>query len=227
MVLVLLWLYWTFFRCEEPGHFHWHSVSSFPNHSLRPPIIIIIGEDHNSSPIMIFLRKPGSLVVVWIKSLAIAAGCSFCSGGKNQGMNFATTLSCQDPASKISDTVVFGIPRSASSSHIVSHWSLLIAACTRSTFSGVLLVVGLPERGSLSTDCWLSLKCLFVLRSLHSPWVYWIIWIVSTEACSSLTQNLMQILCYTSSFWMRWPHSTVCRWCVVEADIWNLYNFVN
>ena len=28
---------------------------------------------------------------------------------------------------------------------------------------------------------------------------FWIIWIVSTEECSSLTQNLMQICCYTRS----------------------------
>ena len=53
---------------------------------------------------------------------------------------------------KTLDTLDFGIPRSASSSHTVSHWALLIAACTRSTASGVLLFPGLPERGSLSTE---------------------------------------------------------------------------
>ena len=41
---------------------------------------------------------------------------------------------------KISDTVICGIPRSASSSRTVSRRSLLIAAHTHSTFSGVLLV---------------------------------------------------------------------------------------
>ena len=51
---------------------------------------------------------------------------------------------------KISDTVVFGIPRSASSSHTVSYTSLLIVARIHSTFLGVLLVAGLPECGSLS-----------------------------------------------------------------------------
>ena len=50
---------------------------------------------------------------------------------------------------KISDVVVFGIPSSASSSHTLSHWSLLIAAQTHSPFSGVLLVASLPECGSL------------------------------------------------------------------------------
>ena len=50
---------------------------------------------------------------------------------------------------EISDTAVFVILRSASSSHTISHWSLLIAAHTHSTFSGVLLVASLPECGSL------------------------------------------------------------------------------
>ena len=43
---------------------------------------------------------------------------------------------------------------------IVSHGSLLAAARTRSTFSGVLLVAGLPGCGSLWTDSWPSLKHL-------------------------------------------------------------------
>ena len=105
---------------------------------------------------------------------------------------------------KISDTVVFGIPRSASRSHTVSHRSLLIAARTRSTFSGALLVAGLPERGSLPTDSWPSLKSLYntlictALIAL-SPKTFWIPWIVSTEECSSLKENLMQIHCSTRS----------------------------
>ena len=59
---------------------------------------------------------------------------------------------------KISDTVVSGIPRSDSSARTVSHWLLLIAACTPLTFSGVLFVAGLPECGSLSTDSQPSVK---------------------------------------------------------------------
>ena len=61
---------------------------------------------------------------------------------------------------KILDIVVFGISKSASSSYTTSCWALLIAAHTCSTFSGVLLVAGLPDRGSLSTDSWPSLKHL-------------------------------------------------------------------
>ena len=75
-------------------------------------------------------------------------------------MNFAMTHFMTRSCIKISDTVVFGISRSASSSHTVSHQSLLIAAFTPSTFSGVLLVAGLTEQGSLSTAFQPSLKCL-------------------------------------------------------------------
>ena len=75
-------------------------------------------------------------------------------------MNFATTCFMPKCCIKISDTVVSGIPRSASHSRTVSHQSLLIAAHTRSTFSGVPLVAGPPECGSLSIDSWPSLKHL-------------------------------------------------------------------
>ena len=84
------------------------------------------------------------------------------------------------PCVKILDTVSFGIPRSASSSCTVSCRSLLIAAHTCSTFSGVLLVAGLPECGSLSIDSWPSLKHLchtFICSVLISspPKAFWII----------------------------------------------------
>ena len=98
----------------------------------------------------------------------------------------------------------FGIPRSASSSLAVSGQSLLIAAHTCSTFSGVLLVAGLPECGLFSTGSCPSLKCLchiFICTALivSSTKDFWIIRIISTEECSSLMQNLMQICCSTRS----------------------------
>ena len=61
---------------------------------------------------------------------------------------------------KISNKVVFGIPKSASSYRTVSHQPLLVAAHTHSISSGVLLVAGLPGCGSLLTDSWPSLKHL-------------------------------------------------------------------
>ena len=102
---------------------------------------------------------------------------------------------------KILDTADFGISRSASSSHTVSHWSLLIAASTHSTFSGVLLVAGLPEHGS---DSQLSLKHLyhtFICAALiaSSLKAFWIIWIVSMEKYLGLMHNTMQIHCSTHS----------------------------
>ena len=48
-------------------------------------------------------------------------------GSRSHGTNFATTHFVSRSWVKISDTVVFGIPRAASSSHTVSHQSLLIA----------------------------------------------------------------------------------------------------
>ena len=153
---------------------------------------------------MTFLRKSGSPVAVWIKSLATASWCSFCSGSRKHRMNFAMTGFMPRSCIKILDAVFFWIPRSASSFHAPRHRSLLIAACTHSTLSGVLLVAGLPERGSLSTDSWPSLKCLcytFICVALitWSPKAFCIIWIVSLEECSSLTQNLKQIHCSTHS----------------------------
>ena len=159
------------------------------------------------------LRKSGSLVAIWIKSLATAAQCSCGSGSRSCGKNFPMTCFMPRPCVKISDAVVFGMPRSDSGSHTVSCQSWMIAACTHSTFSGVLLVAGLPECGSLSTDSQPSLKhlchtftCTAFIAS--SPKSFWIIQIISTQECLSLMQNLMQIPCSTQSFWMRWPHST-------------------
>ena len=87
----------------------------------------------------------------------MAVRCSVCSGSKSCGTNFATT--CFRPRScfKIPGTAVFGIPRSASGAHTVRHRSLWMAAHTHSTFSGALLVTGLPDH---STDSHPSLKCL-------------------------------------------------------------------
>ena len=135
-------------------------------------------------------------------SLATAAQCSFCSGSRSCGTNFAMTGFMPRSCVNISDTV--GISRSASSSHTVSHWSLLIAASTHSTFSGVLLVAGLPGCGSLSTDSWPCLKHLchtFIWAAFiaSSPKAFWITWTVSVEECSTLMLDLIQIRWSTHS----------------------------
>ena len=53
---------------------------------------------------------------------------------------------------KIYQTVVFGIPRSFSSSRTVNRRSPSIASHTRSILSNVFVVEGRPERKSLSTE---------------------------------------------------------------------------
>ena len=94
---------------------------------------------------MTFLRKPGSTVVVWIKSLTMATQCSFCPGSRSHRMNFAMTcfmlILCQNLR-----YIVFGNPKSASHFYTISHWSLLLAARTCSTFSGVLSACCRPPR---------------------------------------------------------------------------------
>ena len=181
--------------------------------------------------LMTFLRKSGSLtlVAVWTKLLATIAWCSLCSGSRSCGTNFVVMCFMPRSSVKISVTVVLGIPRSASSSHTVSHRSLLITAYTSSTFSGVLLVAGLAECRSLSTDSQPSLKhlchtfiCVAVIAS--SLKTFWIIWILFVEECSSLMQNAHSFLYSFSHFesgghtlhmltWQclppHWPTSTV------------------
>ena len=112
---------------------------SFPDHSSRPTIDL-------------WLWPSWGDLVQWEWSDSTATRCSFCSGNRSCRAHFAPTCFMSRPCTKISDIVVFGAPRSASSSHTARVRSLLTAACTRSTFSGVLLVAGLPGRGSLSAD---------------------------------------------------------------------------
>ena len=204
MVLPLLRPCRTFFGPGEPGDFHWDHGAFLPG-SHRP-------QTHGSSPAMTFLRKSSSLLVVWIKLLATAARRSFGSGSRSHGTNFATTGFVPGSCDKISDTVVSGTPSSASSPHTVSRRSLLTAAHTCSTVSGVLLGAGLPERGSLSTDSRPSLKrlchaCICAALIASSLEASWMIRIVSAEESSSLTQNLMHVGCSARLFWMGRPHS--------------------
>ena len=116
MVLSLLWLYCPFFGCGEPGDVHWEGWALVSGSQLWT---------HNSSPVMTFWEE------IW-KSLATAAQCSFCSGSRSCRMHFATTHFTPRSCVKILDMVVFGIPRSAPSSHTVGGRSLWIAARTRS-----------------------------------------------------------------------------------------------
>ena len=125
----------------------------FPDHSCRPQ----------------FFPSYDLLEEIWLigSSLNQVIGSTMFlfSGSRSCGTNFSKTHFMPRSCIKILDTVVFGIPRSASSSHTVSCWSLLISAHTHS----MLLVA---EHQSLSTDSWPFLKCvcttlLFMQDSLH------------------------------------------------------------
>ena len=154
---------------------------------------------------MTFLRKSGSLVEVSIKSLATAARCSFCSGSRSLWTNFTTTHFILRSWIKISDTVVLGIPRSASSSHTVSCWSLLIAALTGQHSKAFCLLQAFQNVDhfqQILNHLWsIYTRFQFALLSLHHPQKpsVWIIWIISMEECSNLTQTLIQICCSTRS----------------------------
>ena len=99
---------------------------------------------------------------------------------------------------KIFQTVVFGIPRSFSSSRTVNRRSPLIESHTRSILSNVIIVEGRPERESLSTEVRPPLKRLYhsFIRVLlvHSfPQAFCIIWRVYELVFPSWKQNWMQI----------------------------------
>ena len=99
---------------------------------------------------------------------------------------------------KISLTVVFGIPRSFSSSLTVNRRSPPIASRTRSILYNVFVVEGRPERESLSREVRPPLKRLYqsfirILLIHLFPKAVCIIWIVSEIVFPSWKQNLMQI----------------------------------
>ena len=161
---------------------------------------------------MTFLRKSGSLVEVFIKSLTTEAWCNFCSGSRSHGM-ILQHVSCQDPASKswmqwfLESADQLLVPT-------LSVADLCWLQPVHVQHSQVLcLLQAFQNMDHFSTDSWLSLKHLchtFICAALIalSLKAFWIIWMVSMEECSALTQNLMRIHCSTHSFWMWWPHST-------------------
>jgi hypothetical protein len=91
----------------------------------------------------------------------------------------------------ISETIVRGIPGASSNSRTVNHRFSLITARKLSTFSGFLLVEGLPERESIFTDSQPSLKrryynFIWVSRVESSPRAFLIIQKASADECPDL-----------------------------------------
>ena len=110
---------------------------------------------------MTLVRKSGSSVVIWIKSLATEVQRSFCSGSRSHRRNFAMTPFMPRSCFKISDPVVFGMPRSASSARAHCQ-SLVVVDCSPYMF--IILRCSYcspPEYRALSTGSWLSWKHLF------------------------------------------------------------------
>ena len=79
----------------------------------------------------------------------------------NFGTNFAHTRVICKIEVKISQIIVFGIPRSSSSCRTVIRRSCSIASRTRSILSKVFVVEGRPERESLLTEVRSPLKRLY------------------------------------------------------------------
>ena len=153
---------------------------------------------------MTFLRKSISLVAVWLKSVSICSMMFLLLWYQKLWNRFChNTFIMLRSCIKISHVVVLGIPRSVSGSHTVIHQSWFIApihvqhsqvfclfraSTVWITFNRFLTIFEAFAAHFYGT----ALSALF-------PKAIWIIWIFSTEECSSLTQNLMQIHCSTPS----------------------------
>ena len=139
---------------------------------------------------------------------------SVCCSSRSFRTNFATT--CFMPRSwvQISNTIVFRICIWASNSLTVSCWSLLIAACPFQHCQVFYLFQAFQNEDhfqQIFNHLWsICTTHIFIWDALTalSLKAFWIIQIVSTEECSSLMQNLMQMFCSTQSFWMWQLHST-------------------
>ena len=171
MVLILLWVCCAFLWCGEWGDLHWDDWA------------FLSGSDTDRQ----FISGYNLLEEIWFLGSILNHIISNCN------MMFLL-LRLWKPQNKFCHNVFYakilhqnlgqrscGIPRSASSCRTVSGWSLLIAARTRSSFSGVLLVAGLPEHGSPSPDSWPLLRHLchtFICAALiaSSLKAFWIIW---------------------------------------------------
>ena len=130
--------------------------SSFPGHSCRPMIHVWLWTSWGNL-VAVFLRFwcPPNLRFIGSSFNQVTSNCNtvFLLLWQHKPQNefchsaFHAKILHQNPGPSS-----FGISRSGSISCTVSHQSLLIAACTSSTFSRVLLVADVPECESLSRD---------------------------------------------------------------------------
>ena len=146
--------------------------------------------------------KGGSSKARWRSSWQIATRCSFCSGVRSLGTNFAATRCMFKSHMRIVCTVPYDTLTITAMSLMVLRWSSCTSRRMVSTFLGVELVEGRPALSS-SSDVLPLLKC--TCHSKHLAWLMAsfpyarrIISKASASDLPSFTQNLMFALC--SSF---------------------------
>src|SRR5215469_1529592 len=147
--------------------------------------------------------KDGSSRACWQSSSQIATRCSFCSGVRSLGTNFAATRCMFKSHVRIVCTVLYDTLTIAAISLIVLRRSSCTSHRIVSTFLGVELVEGRPDLSSSWSEDLPLLKrachSKHVARHMASfPYARRNISKVSAPDLPSLTQNLMFARC--SSF---------------------------
>ena len=156
--------------------------------------------------------KDGSSTKRWRSSWQIATRCSFCSGVRSLGTNFAATRCMFKSHVRIFCTDTLTI---AAMSLMVLRWYSYTSCRIVSTFLGAELVEGRPELSSSSSDVLPLLKRACHLKHLARlmasfPYARRIIWKVSAPDLPSFTQNLMFALCSSFTSMLKsqmWRHT--------------------
>ena len=149
----------------------------------------------------------GSSRTSWRSSWQTATRCSFCSGVRSLGMNFAATWCMFKSHVRIVCTVPYDTLMIAAMSFMVLRWSSCISCQIVSTFLCVELVEDRPDLSSSLSDVLPLLKhachSKHLARLMASfPYARCIISEVSAPDLPSFKQNLMFALC--SSFTSIW-----------------------
>ena len=159
--------------------------------------------------------KDGSSMARQRSSWQIAARCSFCSGVRSLGTNFAATRCMFKSHVRIVCTVPYGTLTIAAMSLMVLQRSSCTSHRIVSIFLGVELVEGRPDLSSSSGDVLPLLKhachSKHLARLMASfPYARRIIWKVSAPDLPSFTQNLTFALCSSFTSMLKsqmWRHT--------------------
>ena len=159
--------------------------------------------------------KDGPSRARWRSSWQIATRCSFCSGVRSLGTNFAATRCTFKSHMRTVYTIPYDTLMIAAMSLMVLRKSSRRSRRIVSTFLGLELMEGRPKLSSSSSDVLPLLK-----RACHSkhlaqlmtsfPYARHIISKVSAPELPSFTQNLMFALCSSFTFMLKsqmWRHT--------------------